>query len=171
MHGPAFPRHPLTGGCPKRAPEPGAPTQECRDSTTGHCHEMKCACTWRLGWRPRVGPWLLTAVCAQCQFHLQAEGRLAQLPPGVNFAHAQHARGHCRAPPQCASAHSQWPLASSTEHTHKNVPPKKGRGKGRSNAKCKGSYSSWNGGSGWNDWGGYDDYYSYGSSGKGKGQY
>ena len=52
-----------------------------------------------------------------------------------------------------------------------SMPPKKGRGKGRGNAKGKGSYSSWNDGSGWNDWGGYDDYYSYGSSGKGKGQW
>ena len=49
-----------------------------------------------------------------------------------------------------------------------SMPPKKGRGKGRGTAKCKGSYSSWNDGSGWNDWGGY---YSYGSGGKSKGQW
>ena len=50
------------------------------------------------------------------------------------------------------------------------MPPKKGRGKGRGSAKGKGAYSSWYDG-GWDDWGGYDDSYSYGSSGKGKGQW
>ena len=50
------------------------------------------------------------------------------------------------------------------------MPPKKGRGKGRGNAKGRGSYSSWNDG-GWDDWSGYDYmYYLYGSLGKGKGQ-
>ena len=50
------------------------------------------------------------------------------------------------------------------------MPSKKGPDKGRGNAKGRGSYSSWNDG-GWDDWSGYDDYYSYGSSGKGKGQW
>ena len=51
------------------------------------------------------------------------------------------------------------------------MPPKKGRGKGRSNAKGKDLYSSRSDGSGRNGWGGCDDYYSYGSSGKGNGQW
>ena len=48
------------------------------------------------------------------------------------------------------------------------MPPKKGRGKGRSSVKGKGSYSSWNDG-GWGDWRGYGDYYSYNTSSSPKG--
>ena len=51
------------------------------------------------------------------------------------------------------------------------MPPKKGRSRGRGSVQGKGSYSSWNAGSGCNEWGGYDDYYSYGSGDKGKGQW